>query len=224
MARVARVVLPGYPYHVTHRGNRREDVFFSSADRDVYREWLGEYARQYKLEIWAYCLMTNHVHLLVVPKTADSLAYALGRAHMRYARYANRQQGWSGHLWANRFYSTVLDEDYLWTAVHYIETNPVRAGLVTQAEAYPWSSARAHCCLAKDTLLSPRRPFPDEEGEWSAWLAAGTDDDQAKRLRACTYTGRPCGSERFITRLERRLGRPLRPQKRGRKPKDHRKE
>ena len=224
MARFARVVLTDLPYHVTHRGNRRDDVFFAPEDRDQYRQWLREYADRYGLEIWAYCLMTNHVHFIATPRRPDSLAQTIGRAHMRHARRVNRNQGWSGHLWANRFYSTALDEEHLWTAVKCVELNPVRARLVERGEHYPWSSAKAHVDGVPDPLLSTKRPFPDFErvGDWDGWLASGLDEAEEKLLRANTYTGRPTGGENFVAKLEHLLGRLLRPEKRGRKARKER--
>ena len=224
MVRFARVVLTGLPYHVTHRGNRRDDVFFTPEDRDQYRQWLREYVDRYGLEIWAYCLMTNHVHFIATPRRPDSLAQTIGRAHMRHARRVNRNQGWSGHLWANRFYSTALDEEHLWTAVKYVELNPVRARLVERGEHYPWSSAKAHVDGVPDPLLSTKRPFPDFErvGDWGVWLASGLDEADEKLLRANTYTGRPTGGESFVAKLEHLLGRLLRPEKRGRKARKER--
>jgi putative transposase len=217
MARFARIVVPEYAYHVTHRGNRREDVFFDEEDREVYKKWLKEYADQYGLEIWAYCLMSNHVHLLVCPRKEDALANALGRTQMRYARYVNRKQGWSGHLWANRFYSTVLDDAHLWMAVKYVELNPVRVGMVGQAEAYTWSSARAHCDGAGDQLLSLDHPFPGEIRNWSEWLMKGLEEAEEEEIRKNTYTGRPSGATHFIEKLEALLGRCLKRRKAGRK-------
>ena len=171
------------------------------------------------MEVWAYCLMTNHVHLLVVGHRPDSLASAIGRTHMRFARWTNRRQGWSGHLWANRFFSTPLDEHHLWQAVRYVELNPVRAGIVERAEDYPWSSARAHCFGTDDALLADSRPFPGPIAHWSSWLAQGLDPEAIAELRQNTATGRPTGSPEFTSRLEQQLGRLLRPAKRGRKPK-----
>ncbi len=110
--RLARIVLPGLPYHVTHRGNRRQNIFFRPQDRQTYKRWLGEYAERYGLEAWSYCLMTNHVHLLVVGHASDSLAAAIGRTHGRFAQWQNKRNDWSGHLWANRFYSTPLDDEH----------------------------------------------------------------------------------------------------------------
>jgi len=222
MARYARVVAPGIPYHVTHRGNRREPVFFDDDQRRDYCLWLAQYAKEYGLEIWAYCLMDNHIHLVAVPKANDSLSLAIGRAHMRHARRVNRAQGWSGHLWANRFFSTALDEAHLWRAVKYVELNPVRAGLCARAQDWPWSSAGAHAGGRPDDLLSLNRPFPAPArvGDWAAWLAQGLSEEEATRIRLNTRTGRPSGDESFVDRLERQLRRLLRPRKRGPKPKE----
>ena len=159
MARLARTVAVGFPYHVTHRGNRREDIFFRDEDRRRYLELLRQYSAANGLQIWAYCLMTNHVHLLAVPGGPDALARGVGLTHRRHAQAINIAQGWTGHLWEHRFYSTALDEAHLWAAVKYIETNPVRAGLVGRAEEYGWSSARAHALGEADPLLSAGRPF-----------------------------------------------------------------
>jgi putative transposase len=218
LARLARVVLPGLPYHVTHRGNRRQNIFFRPQDRQTYKRWLGDYAERYGLEVWSYCLMTNHVHLLVVAHASDSLATAIGRTHGRFAQWQNMRNGWSGHLWANRFYSTPLDDEHLWAAVKYVELNPVRARLVDRAEDYPWSSARCHARYQPDELLAPARPFPGKVENWSDWLATEPRQRHIKALRKNTSTGRPTGSDGFVTRLEASLARILRPQKRGRKP------
>ncbi len=220
MARIPRVVVPGAPHHVTHRGNLRADVFLTPEARQQYIALLSGCAARAGMEIWAWCLMTNHIHLLVVPHNADSLRRGVGLAHQRFAAAVNAHHGWTGHLWANRYYSTVLDETHLWRAVKYVELNPVRAGLVARAEDYPWSSARAHARLVPpDPLLTGDDPFPGPITDWAAWLAEGLDDATCHRLRTATYTGRPCGSLQFIARLEAQLARTLLPQKRGRKPK-----
>ena len=153
MPRAARFVLPGVPHHVTQRGNRRGQVFFSDADRRAYLAWLHADAQRHGLEVLAYCLMSNHVHLVVVPAGPRSMEHALRHLHMRYAQRLNRMKGWKGHLWQGRYFSAPLDEPYFWTAIRYVERNPVRAGLVARAEDFPWSSARAHCESAWDPLL-----------------------------------------------------------------------
>ena len=216
MARFARVIAPGCAYHVTHRGNRQGNVFLTHQDRVTYRRWLAEYCDRYAMEVWAYCLMTNHVHLLVVGHQPRSLANAIGRCHMRYARHLNRRMRWSGHLWANRFYSTPLDDAHLLHAARYIETNPLRAGLATHPAGYLWSSARAHCRGLHDPLLSASRPFPGLIKNWSEWLVQDSEPQVLDLLRANTKTGRPTGSTDFILRLELALERSLTPPKRGR--------
>lgn len=160
MARFARVVAVDFPHHVTHRGNRQTDVFLSDEDRLLYLRLLAQYGQSAQLDIWGYCLMSNHVHLIVVPRSEDSLARGVGLAHRRYATLLNKRNGWSGHLWANRFFSTPLDETHQWQAIRYIERNPVAAGMVAQSENYPWSSARSHSLGHNGPLLSPERPWP----------------------------------------------------------------
>jgi putative transposase len=214
--------VPDLPYHITHRGNRREDVFFCPEDREIYRQWLGHYTQVYGMEIWAYCFMTNHVHFVAIARRQDSLSKAIGRTHMRYARWINRQRGWSGHLWANRFASTPLDEKHLWTAIKYVELNPVRAGMVKQAEEYEFSSARAHVLGREDTLLSQSSPVPGPISNWGHWLSEGLEEQVRQQIHHHTNTGRPCGTREFVESLESRLERPLKPMKRGRKRKDDR--
>ena len=154
MPRISRAVIEGLPYHITQRGNRRADIFFDDADREKYLEWLSEYSNKHDLKILAYCLMTNHIHLVVVPKYTNSLSKVMRPLHMRYAQYINHKKDWVGHLWQGRFFSSVLDESYLLTAVRYVEQNPVRAGIVSIAEDYKWSSAASHCGTAKSNILS----------------------------------------------------------------------
>jgi len=221
MPRFARIVVPGCPHHITHRGNRRDEVFFSNEDRAEYLEILLDYTRQYNVDIWAYCLMTTHVHLVGVPAREDSLGLAVGRAHMKYARHANRRQRWWGHLWANRFYSTPLDEAHCRTAMKYVECNPVRAGLVDLPWDYPWSSAPAHVLGRPDPLLTPCTldSLPPTGSAWGAWLTEADDDLLLAQLRANTYTGWPTGAPDFVATLEAQLGRRLVRQPAGRKPK-----
>lgn len=231
MARIARAVAVGVPHHLTHRGNRRGDVFFDPKDRVGYLALLADSAPRYDLDIWGYCLMTNHVHLLVVPRQPNSMARAIGLAHMRHSRAINKRRGWTGHLWASRFYSTPLDNQHLWTAIKYIELNPVRAGLVPFAPAWglgetAWSSARAHATGATDKLLDPQRPFAlgsafdpltGKPMGWSHWLEMSLEDDRIAALRSHTKSGRPLGDKRFVDRIQTQLGRELTAKKRGRK-------
>jgi putative transposase len=217
MARSARIVIPGCPHHATHRANRGEPIFPAPEYFRLYRRWFQECAVKHGLQVWAYCLMTNHVHLVVVPAREESLSLGIGQAHLRYSQWLNRTQGWSGHAWVERFHSVPMDEPHLWAAMKYVELNPVRAGLVTRPEDYPWSSAPAHILAVPDPMLSgalsPGAPQPGRE--WRDWLEPGVEEATIRLLRLRTRTGRPLGSREFITGLEARLGRPLSPRKPG---------
>jgi putative transposase len=215
MPRSARITAPGLVYHVTHRGNRRGDVFFDREDREFYLRWLAGAARRHAIEVWAYCLMTNHVHLLVKGLRHDSLGLAMRELQGRYARRINDSRKWSGHLWANRFYSHPVGGDHLWAVARYIERNPVRADMVARAEDYAWSSARAHCGVEGPGILSPGRPFPGRVGDWKSWLEVG-DEATDMELRDACRTGRPAGGPEFVTQLESQVGRALTPRPRGR--------
>lgn len=219
MSRVGRVVVPGFPHHVTQRGNRGMDVFESDADREVYLALLAKYAARHGVSVWAYCLMTNHIHLIVVPQREDSLGLALRDAHTVYAMHFNGRTGMRGHVWQGRFYSTPLDERHLWAATRYVERNPVRARMAERAESYRWSSAAPHCGLRTDSLLSLDFPPPGVVQDWSSWLSAPEDEAAIATIRRNTHTGRPCGSDTFLQHLQHLLNRTLGPQKRGRKPK-----
>ena len=225
MPRLARTVCARVPHHVTQRGNRREKVFFTDDDRQAYLDWLKDYAEKYEVEILAYCLMSNHIHLVAVPTTADSLQQTLKPLHMRYAQRINRTRRWKGHLWQGRFFSSALDEDYLWAAMRYVERNPVRARMVRKAENYRWSSASAHCGLRTDPVLTRKSSWRKQLegiGDWSAWLAEGDEQQTLEVLRRNVEKGLPCGSEKFIQKLEKLTGRALqyRPRGRPRKARD----
>ena len=218
MTRLARVVCPDTPHHITQRGNRQAKVFFDDVDRRRYLVLLAEQCSSYGLAIRAYCLMTNHVHLIIVPSDVEGLGRAMRRLNSRYSLYVNRRMGWSGHLWEGRFFSSPLDERHLWLAVRYVERNPVRAAVVDRAETYPWSSAAAHCGLRTDPFISGDLERAGVVDDWGAWLAE-VDESLEQVVRERTRTGRPCGSEQFICGLETALGRPLVPRRAGRKPK-----
>lgn len=212
MPRLARTVFAGVPHHITQRGNRREDVFYTDEDYQIYLEWLNHYCQKYQLEILAYCLMNNHVHLVAVPGNADSLQLALKPLHMRYAQRINRMRNWNGHFWQGRYFSAPLDERYMWAAIRYVELNPVRACMVGKAEYYRWSSAASHCGLSDDSVLSNTPKWKKlnlQIDNWSAWLAEGDDPAELSRVRRNTDKGLPCGSERFVTNLENMIGRSL---------------
>ena len=171
MARTARVVVPGSPHHIVQRGARLMKVFFSEADKNNYLKILNNQALRFGLKIWAYCLMDNHVHLVAVPEVENSLAQTMCQTHSRYTREINFREGWRGHLWQGRFFSSLLDESYLYAAVRYVEQNPVKAGLVQKAEDYHWSSARSRVYKTSDPVLSDF--FLTEQIEdWSIFLNA----------------------------------------------------
>ncbi len=222
MARTARIVAPGYPHHVTQRGSRRQQTFFSDDDYRAYLELVSEWCQKHGTDIWAYCLMPNHVHLIVVPQSPDGLRLAIGEAHRRYTRRINSREGWRGHLWQERFSSFIMDEAHLLSAVRYVELNPVRAGLVRKAEDWPWSSAAAHL-ERKDDLLVKVDPMLELVetfvADWQAYLALETPEETIDRLRMHGRTGRPLGHAVFMDKLESLLGRTVRPGKPGRPPK-----
>jgi putative transposase len=208
MARIARVVAPGVPHHITQRGNRRQETFFCVEDFQAYLALLGEWCGYWKVEVWAYCLMPNHVHVIAVPTSEDALRRAIGETHRRYTRRVNFREGWRGHLWQGRFSSCPLDEPYLLAAARYIEQNPVRAGLVAKPWDYPWSSAAAHMAGIDDGLVTVA-PLLALVGDWRAFLATGVTEDEVKELRRHERSGRPVGREPFIEAVERTLGRTL---------------
>jgi putative transposase len=212
-----RLVVPGYPHHVTQRGNRRQRTFFTEDDYRYYLALVFESARQAETEIWAYCLMPNHVHLVMVPNTEDGLRATLGEAHRHYTRHINYRQGWRGHLWQERFHSFLMDEDYLLATVRYVERNPVAAGLCRHPEEWPWSSARAHLQGIDDSLVTVK-PMLDRVPGWSAYLSSNSQQDMAESIRRHNRTGRPLGSAEFIQTLEQQTGKTLAPGRPGPKP------
>jgi putative transposase len=218
MARLARVVAAGLPHHVTQRGNRRQKVFFGEGDYETYRGLLAEGCRAAGVAVWAYCLMPNHVHLILVPSDADGLRAALGEAHRRYTRHVNFRERWRGYLWQGRFASFPMDESRLLACARYVELNPVRAGLVHRPRDWRWSSARAHLAARDDGLVAAR-PLLEIVSDWRAFLKGEPGEGEHEAIRAHERTGRPLGDGRFTTHLEKRLGRKLARQKPGPKPK-----
>jgi putative transposase len=214
MARLARVVVPSYPHHVTQRGNRRQAVFFSDEDYVAYIQLLVTAKEQAEVEVWAYCLMPNHVHLVVTPKTEDGLRKFLGEAHRRYTRRINFREGWRGYLWQGRFHSFVMDEHYLLAVVRYVELNPVRAGLCDTTSGWRWSSVHAHLSGEDDDLVTVK-PMLDRINNWSDYLGEKMDAEKWERIRKHGNTGRPLGDDDFIDVIEKKVGRCLRKQRPG---------
>jgi len=218
MARIARVVVPGVPHHITQRGNRRMDTFFTNADYREYLYLMAEWCNRCKVQVWSYCLMTNHVHLIVVPESEDGLRRAIGEAHRRYTRYINFQKDWKGHLWQGRFGSFPMDEKYLVATAQYIELNPVRAGIVKRPEEYKWSSAQAHM-QREDDILVKVGPLLEIIPDWQELLSSDLAEEEYDILRRYERSGRPLGSADFLTSLEKQTGRLLTRQKPGPKKK-----
>ena len=191
MPRAPRAITPGVPHHITQRGNHGEPTFLAPGDYQQYLIWLGLYSRLHGLDVWAYCLMPNHVHIIAVPAAPQSIAGALRPLHMRYTQRVNAEHGWQGTLWQGRFYSCAMDEQHVWAAVRYVERNPVRAGLVERAEDYLWSSAQAHCGLRADPALSDAGPHPLSTRKWSGGVNAPDEATVADLIRQRTDRGRP---------------------------------
>ena len=224
MARMARLVVPGLPHHVTQRGVRSVKVFDDDEDRDLYLTLMREHGARTGLRFLAWCLMPDHVHLIVVPRKEDSLARGIGEAHRLYTREKNSRAGVRGYLFEGRFGSCVLDEKHLLAAARYVDLNPVSAGLVARPEAYAWSSARSHLDgRRRDALVADAdRDLMGLVDDWRAFLQNGVDEIEAKRLERHLGSGRPLGSRGFVRGLERRLGRELARGRRGRPRKDER--
>ena len=214
MARIARVVVPGLPHHVTQRGNRREPVFFGAEDYQFYRRLIATAARRGGAEIWAYCLMPNHVHLIVTPADRNGLRRTFGEAHRRYTRAINARFRWTAHLFQGRFGAVVMDEPHLLAAARYIALNPVAVGLVRHPGDWPWSSARAHLA-GEDDELATVAPLRALVPDFAALLAAPADPATTARIEWAPTIGRPLGAPEWIAALGRRLGRPLAPGKPG---------
>ena len=221
MPRAARVVAVGVPHHITQRGNNRQDIFVVDEDRQQYLKALAENSARYGIRLLGWCLMTNHAHLVAVPERSDAFARGLQRCHSRWAQQFNRRYARSGHLWQGRFFSCALGRDHLATALAYVDLNPVRAGLVGDALAYPWSSAEAHA-EGRDRRglldLALWRQVPGHE-RWADVFEHPFAEERCQAVRSATRSGLPLGNESFVCGLERQLGRGLRAGKPGRKPK-----
>jgi len=217
MARLARVVIPGHPHHVTQRGNGRARTFFDDADYALYRDLLAANCKAADVEVWAWCLMPNHVHLVLVPSDPDGLRRAMARVHRSYAGTVQARRKRTGHFWQGRFGAVAMDEHHLAAALRYVSLNPVRARLVKRAQDWRWSSARAHL-RGRDDGLTALAPVRDRFPNFADLLAAEPEADLFGALRSAESIGRPLGDDRFMARIERQTGRVLKPAKRGPKP------
>ncbi len=191
------------------------DTFFNDDDYKTYLALLTEWCATAGTEIWAYCLMPNHVHLVLLPSSADGLRGALSETHRRYTRHVNGREGWRGHLWQERFHSFPMDGHYLLACARYVELNPVRAKLVRQPHRWPWSSAKAHLS-GKDDGVVAVAPLLGRVDDWKTFLQGGLEKESLETIRAHGRTGYPLGSKAFLRKLGRSLGRGVAPRKPGR--------
>lgn len=218
MPRSARIVVPTLPHHVTHRGNNKQRTFFSEADYRLYKKYLAAACAETGTAVWGWCLMPNHVHLMLVPSTEQGLSGVMRRTQARYTRAINSREGRVGHLWQARYGSFVMDEPHLIACARYVELNPVRAGLARRPEDWPWSSARAHLDGAADGLADPA-PLLERWPDWRAVLDGALEEKDREAIRALERSGRPLGGADFVARHDkaatarrpaRRRGRPPR--------------
>ena len=183
-------------------------IFRDDEDRKMYLESVARETVRFEVEILAWCLMTNHVHLIAVPADEKGLAKALAEAHKRYTRMRNFAEGVRGYLFQGRFRSCVLDEKHLWAAVRYVERNPVRAGMVRKAWDHAWSSAAYHVGERESDPLVKDRDLGGRVGNWREYLG-GEDAEVEDGLRRATRSGRPWGDEKYVAKAERLTGRDL---------------
>jgi putative transposase len=216
MPRISRIVLPGVPHHITHRGNRRQGIFCSDKDRKRYLYWLAKYSSEYKLDILAYCLMPNHIHIIGIPRTLDSIAQVMHIVNTRHTQSVNTEQGWSGHLFQGRYYSTPLDETHLWYGIRYVEQNPVRAGLCCHPVDYRWSSATYHCGIRKSAVVASETGFETALEGWFDILSEIPEAEIIDTIRHRTQTGIPCGNDEFLEKISIITGQDLQDRPRGR--------
>lgn len=195
MPRIARAVATGFPHHVVQRGNNRQEIFFDREDRTQYLLFLKNYAEKWGSSILAYCLMDNHVHLLMKPKSEVSLSKTMQGVALCYTQYVNKKYLRTGRLWEGRYYSSVIEnERYLWTVVRYIEQNPKRAKLVDQVCEYPYSSAKAHVDGSPDKILSEELLNGIQRDDYFHFISANIPTDEIKKIRFATRAGKPFGS------------------------------
>lgn len=215
MARLPRLTLPGYPHHIIQRGNNRQAIFSGSVDYQTLLDLLGENAKKFDVAIHAYVLMGNHFHLLATPQTQEGLPQMMQAVGRRYVRYFNDTQKRSGTLWEGRYKSTLIQtERYLLACMAYIDLNPVRAGLVTQAQDYPWSSHGHYLGQRTDKLITPHAliwelgntPFA-REAAYAALVQAGIKPGQEAALTDSALCGWALGEPDFVADLQKKTQR-----------------
>jgi len=215
MPRNPRLIVPGMPHHVTQRGTRRQQTFFGPGDYQAYKLLLAEWCQRRDIAIWAYCLMPNHVHLIVAPSTSDGLSSMVGQVHRRYSRMINKRMDWTGHLWQERFYSCVMDEAHTLSAMRYVEQNSVRSNLVKYANEWNWSSAPTHLGQCRDDMVV-QSSLAERIGNWADFLSIKPSESRLNSLRTSTNKGIPAGDEKFLGMLQESFGLKFSSGKRGR--------
>jgi putative transposase len=201
MPRQQRIIIPDIPHHVTQRGNNGQDVFFSPDDRKRYLRWIIQYTSKYEFDIIAYCLMTNHVHFVGIPRKMHSIARTFQIVQMMHCQAVNKARGRDGHLWHSPYGCAPMDNKHMWLAIRYVEQNPLRAGIVDRAIDYPYSSARAHCGLSDDPVLAQGIRLHGAFDNWKETLREVPDRESIELIKNCTMRGLPCGEKRFVKRV-----------------------
>jgi len=217
MPRIARIVGAGYPHHVTQRGNNRQDIFWDDEDRFFYLKLLKKYSLECHCIIHAFCLMLNHVHLLIVPKKENSLGKMMQKVSLVYTQYINKKYTRTGRLWECRFYSSLIDREfYLLAACSYIEMNPVRAKLVKKPQQYKWSSVKVNINLEKTfDFIEPIWQNYIDQKEYVNFLTK-RDEGIENKIRNSTFSGKPIGDENFLEIVSKKFGRDVTQKKMGR--------
>jgi len=227
MARLARVNVPGYPYHVIQRGNNRQRIFNSDTDREFMRELLAENALRFDVAIHAYVLMDNHFHLLLTPNSAGGLPQMMQAVGRTYVRHFNDKHQRSGTLWEGRYKSALVQtERYLMACMVYLDLNPVRAGIVSRPQDFVWSSHSHYAGMRNDSLVTPHAlvwelgntPFA-RESRYRDLVLRGITDEQRVTLGQAVTNGWVVGDSRFVAQLQGQTTRRLSRAHPGRPPK-----
>lgn len=230
MPRTSRVVLPNYPHHIIQRGHNRQAVFATDDDYLYYLDNLKEWKKELGCKVYAYCLMTNHVHLIIDPgDNPENLALLMKRVSGRQTRYVNKIEGRRGTLWEGRYKSSPVDRDeYLLACCRYVELNPVRAGIVDDPEEYKWSSYKNKIGLSSTWLdfdpvyLHLGRTTKEREEKYKEWVMTSSSEEEWNFIRQALQRGQLTGNNRFVEEVAEKIGRRVEFRKQGR-PKEDRK-
>ena len=224
MARLSRISPVGVPVHVIQRGNNRQACFVSDEDHGAYVNWLKEYSSTYSVDIHAWVMMTNHVHLLCTPRLEEGISRMMQGLGRRYVQYFNFEYRRSGTLWEGRFKSCLVQEErYLLEVYKYIELNPVRAEMVLDPGEYRWSSYQVNgmgkvsdLCTPHQEYLSLGKEPSERQKNYRELFVQQVEGELLEEIRASTHKGMAVGNDRFKEQIEKLTGRRLKPNKRGR--------